>query len=260
MKPQILFVGPTKCGTTWIDQYLRGRPEVCLPKLVKETFFFDKRYHRGTTWYEGHFEVTDRTKVCVEIAPSLFAKPEAIQRVAKDLPGVKVVCTLRDPVDRAVSHYFHYLKAGNPDIGFAAMCNLYPDIVESGRYPQYLAEWENAVGKEQLIILAYDQIRSAPESFCAELCNVIGIDYAAPSPDILVAKVNSASVPRHPVLAQAVWRGAEIARTLGAHRLVNTLRGSILKRLAYGVPPQRDHRQQIREQALHFYKRLDVGN
>jgi hypothetical protein len=258
MKPSLLFVGPTKSGTTWIDRYLRRRSDVALPKLTKETFFFDKQYHRGMAWYEAHFGPTDQTKVCIEIAPSLFAKPEAIRRVANDLPDVRIICTMRDPVDRAVSHYFHYLKAGSPDIGFAAMIERHPNIVEAGLYKKYLAEWDEAVGKERLTLLSYDLMRTAPEEFCAELCDVIGIDYLPPPDDMLGKGVNSASVPKYPLLAQVVWRSAETLRRLGAHELVNVARRSGLKRLAYGAPPARDHRKLIREQADKFFGHLNA--
>lgn len=46
--PAVIFVGPTKCGTTWIDTYLREREEVVLPADCKETFFFDKAFNKGT--------------------------------------------------------------------------------------------------------------------------------------------------------------------------------------------------------------------
>jgi hypothetical protein len=260
MKPQVLFVGPTKSGTTWIDRYLRNHPDVALPRLTKETFFFDKQYHKGMRWYEAHFEPDTRAKACIEIAPSLFAKSEAIRRVAKDLPDVKVVCTMRDPVDRAVSHYFHYLKAGSPDIGFAAMTERHPNIVEAGLYQKYLSEWDEAIGKERLILLSYDLMRTAPEEFCAELCEVIGVDYLPPPADLLNKGVNGASVPKHPWLAQTVWRSAEMLRAQGVHRLVNAIRESRLKRLAFGAPPEASHRQRVRQQAVDYYGRLHTGD
>jgi hypothetical protein len=53
VKPEFIFVGPHKSGTTWIDNYLRSRGDVQLPIAMKETFFFDKLYDNGWDWYSG---------------------------------------------------------------------------------------------------------------------------------------------------------------------------------------------------------------
>ncbi len=253
MKPQFVFIGPTKSGTTWIDSYLRARTEVLLPKLTKETFFFDKQYDKGLAWYEAQFGSAYPSKVCVEIAPSLFAKPEATRRLAGDLPAATVICTLRNPIDRAVSHYFHYLKAGAPDVGFAAMCEHYPDIVEAGLYHKHLLTWEEALGRDRLLILSYDKMRSEPLEFCADLCRAIGIDYIPPSPELLTANVNEASVPRNRLVARVVRKSAAGLRRAGVHQVVNLLRGTKLKRFAFGPPPDRTYRESIREQAMEFH-------
>lgn len=112
MLPTVIFVGPTKCGTTWIDSYLRTRPEVGLPLQQKETFFFDKCFERGLAWYEAQFGTS--SEIGVEVAPSLFHKSQARENLAKTLPNTRVVIVYRDPVDRAISHYFHFRKSGEP--------------------------------------------------------------------------------------------------------------------------------------------------
>lgn len=55
LKPQFVFIGPTRSGTTWIDAYLRTRSDIALPEHQKETFFFDKLYERGLNWCERSF-------------------------------------------------------------------------------------------------------------------------------------------------------------------------------------------------------------
>lgn len=252
MTPKFIFVGPTKSGTTWIDNYLRTRREILLPQLTKETFFFDKRYDMGLKWYAAQFGNPKTDTLCVEVAPSLFGKPEAAARVARDLPGVTVVGTIRHPLDRAVSHYYHYLKTGASDDGFQAMHARHPDLIEAGFYHKHLRMWVDLLGRDRVKTLSYDQLRTAPEAFCAELCDILGIPYVTPSAELARSSVNEATVPRHPLLAGLARNGADNLRKLGAHRIVNYMRGKVLRRIAYGPPPDREHRERIRAEAAEY--------
>lgn len=252
MKPQFVFIGPTRSGTTWIDAYLRTRSDIALPEHQKETFFFDKLYERGLNWYERQFPQQRPGALCVEVAPSLLGKPEAAERVAKDLHGVQVVCTLRNPIDRAVSHYFHYLKAGQRDVGFVKMYDAHPDIINTGLYHKHLTVWIGLLGKHNVHVMLYDEMRSAPDRFCGELCSILGIPYIPPSNELVGAKINEASVPRYRWLAGLMRGGANWARRAGFHWLVNMLKGRGLRKLAFGGAPGGTGKAQIREQAMQF--------
>lgn len=226
MLPEVIFVGPTKCGTTWIDAYLRTRGEVVLPEQTKETFFFDKVFERGTGWYEAQFPA--RAGLCVEVAPSLFHKPAARAAVAATVPEVHVVIMLRDPWERAVSHYFHYRKAGEETCPITEMAEKFPVLVEASLVHKHALAWEAAF-PGRVSYLSYDLLRAEPERFCRELCAVLGLDYVAPSPALTGRRVNAAAVPRHALAARLGRRAAEWARHFGAHRLVNWLRQTPLK-------------------------------
>lgn len=54
--PRFLVVGGQKCGTTWLSKMLEAHPEICLPKVCKETLFFTEFYHKGIKWYARYFE------------------------------------------------------------------------------------------------------------------------------------------------------------------------------------------------------------
>lgn len=226
MLPEVIFVGPTKCGTTWIDAFLRSRPEVVLPEKTKETFFFDKVFERGVGWYEAQFPA--RAGLCVEVAPSLFHKPAARSALAATVPGVRVVIMLRDPWERAVSHYFHYRKSGEASASIAEMARKFPVLVEASLIHKHAAAWEAAF-PGRVSYLSYDLLRAEPERFCRELCALLGIDYTPPSPALLGRQVNAAAVPRHALAARLGRRAAEWARHFGAHGLVNRLRQTRLK-------------------------------
>ena len=93
--PDYLFVGPMRCGTSWIFNCLKRSGLVNLP-LQKEIFYFDRNYHLGTAWYCGQFKSTDFKKPTVEVAPSLFHHPTAPRRVKDTLPHTKIIVITRE--------------------------------------------------------------------------------------------------------------------------------------------------------------------
>jgi len=252
MLPDYLFIGPTKSATTWIDAYLRSRDDVVLPADVKETLFFDKQYQKGLDWYEGHFKPSPQSKICVEVAPSLLGKPYAAQRVARDLPNVEVICTLRNPIDRAVSHYFHYIRAGAKDVGFFNMCQSNIGIILVGLYYKNILNWTRLLGPERVHFLMYEEMVDDLESFCGKLCGILHIPYTDPRAATR-SKVNEAGMPRYRMLAYAARHGADRLRRLGGNRLVNAAKFNSVMKLIYGSRPSVDHRQRIREEAEWFY-------
>ncbi|MBZ8133290.1 hypothetical protein CLD20_08445 [Afifella sp. IM 167] len=253
MLPNVLFIGPTKSGTTWIHTYLRAREDIVLPAGCKETFFFDKLYARGLPWYESNFVPSPQAKACIEVAPSLFSKPETPQRVAKDLPGVRAIVTMRAPVSRAVSHYFHYLKAGEPDLGFPAMVERHPALIECGLYYKHVRRWQKALGNENVAFVSYDQLRDDRAAFCTQLCETVGVPDMPPRGELALMRANVAAAPRFPAAAYVARRGADALRRRGAHRIVNVLRSPALRRLAYGGRPREEHQAAIERDAWSMY-------
>jgi len=253
-KPDFIFIGPHKSGTTWIDNYLRYRGDVLLPSLTKETFFFDKLYDRGPLWYEAQFgDKRPSHRICVEVAPSLLDKPEAAKRVARDLPDVTVICTLRNPIDRAVSHYFHHLKGGEPDMGFHAMAAKYPELLSNGLYYKHLKMWIELLGRDKVKTICYDLLNQDPGEYCRQICAVLGIPVEVPPEEVLRARVNEDGVPPIRLLAMVARRTAETLRVLGAHNIVNFIRKPSVLRLIYGAQPEGEVRARVRNEALDFY-------
>ncbi|MGJ8686897.1 MAG: sulfotransferase family protein [Spongiibacteraceae bacterium] len=252
-----LFVGPTKSGTTWIHAYLESRGDVALPSRMKETFFFDKVYERGWDWYENLFPGSEDTRLRVEVAPSLFHKPVACSRALKHVPEAKIICTVRDPFDRAVSHFFHYRKRGAPAMSLAEMANTYPDVIEAGLYNKYAARWEEAFGKSNVHFMSYRQLRDDPEGFCRHLCEILELDYIAPDTSLTNTQVNAAKVPRNLIAARAVQGISTFLRRNGAHRVINGLKRFPIKKWLYaGGEKLQSERSDIRKQSASFSETL----
>ena len=232
-QPFALFVGPTKSGTTWIHSYLKSRGDVALPQTMKETFFFDKVYDRGFCWYEDLFPGAHDTRLRVEVAPSLFHKPAACARVAKHIPEARIICTVRDPFDRAVSHFFHYRKLGAPKSTLTEMADRYSDVIEAGLYNRHATKWEEAFGQDKVYFMSYGLLRIDPDAFCRQLCANLEIEYREPDDALSGRRVNAAKVPRNLGAARMVQSVTTELRRRGGHRIVSTMKHLPIKQWLY---------------------------
>lgn len=110
-QPDFLIIGAQKCGTTSLFFYLSQHPDLNLP-AKKELQFFTFEYLKGWSWYENQFpaQYNFEKKLTGEATPYYLFHPLVPKRVAHHLPKVKLIIMLRNPVDRAYSHYFHEVR------------------------------------------------------------------------------------------------------------------------------------------------------
>jgi hypothetical protein len=116
MLPSFLVIGAQRAGSTFLHDNLVLRTSARSSPLQKEVHFFDNKYYRGEKWYARFFEKIspkDKTKVKnFETSPYYIYHPAVPKRVKKTMPNVKIIAILRNPVDRAISHYKWMRKIG----------------------------------------------------------------------------------------------------------------------------------------------------
>ncbi len=118
--PDFLIIGGMRCGTTSLYAYLCEHPQV-LRAAKKEIHFYDRKFERGLGWYRSRFPLITtklwrsirrrRRAVTGEASPYYLYHPQIAARIAATLPDVKLIALLRDPAERAYSHY-HLTVAG----------------------------------------------------------------------------------------------------------------------------------------------------
>lgn len=118
--PDYLIVGAQRSGTSSLHEYLIDHPRILAP-YTKEVRFFDLNYGKGVPWYRAYFPTSvggflRGTRFWVgEATPYYLYHPLVAERIAETLPDVRLVFLLRNPVDRAISHYNHEVKWGHED-------------------------------------------------------------------------------------------------------------------------------------------------
>ena len=131
LQPSFVIVGAQRAGTTTLYRVLSEHPAVVRPTVSKGIGYFDVHYARGPRWYRGHFPLAwpARRKhgpdaTTFESSGYYLYHPLAAARIAKDLPGVRVVVMVREPVERAYSAHRHELARGYETEEFEAAIDL----------------------------------------------------------------------------------------------------------------------------------------
>ena len=115
--PQFLILGAQRSGTTTLYKWITQHPQI-LPGTEKEIHFFDRNYQNGVPWYRLHFPTRRKLssdRITGEATPYYLFHPRVPGRIRHVVPDVKMIALLRNPVDRAVSHYFREVHLGQED-------------------------------------------------------------------------------------------------------------------------------------------------
>ncbi|MBU6415903.1 MAG: sulfotransferase domain-containing protein [Xanthomonadaceae bacterium] len=233
--PTGLVIGPMRTGSTWLYEYLSSRADVCLPRDVKETFYFAENYGKGEDWYESHFRHYDPAhhRAIIDVSPTLFPNHDAIARVRKDLRNPVLMATLRQPIDRAWSHYMHLRQYGATNLDFDTAVREIPAIIDASLYAKHLACWLDEFGRGAVRITFYSDLKKHQAEYVRQVNEAFGLPATA-ADTLPAAKVNSGSLPRNLLLAQVTRRAAATLRRSGLHPLVNAGKRIGLSNLVYG--------------------------
>jgi hypothetical protein len=214
--PGFLITGGQRCGTTSMYRVLRAHPSVLPPVLHKGVHYFDTNYAKGLGWYRAHFPlaataraVERRTGVpaqAFESSPYYMFHPLAAERIAADLPGVKLIVLLRDPVERAYSAHAHELARGYEDQDFRTALDLeesrlageaerlaadpryhshshqHHAYVERGRYAVHLERLEKIFGRERIHVVDSHRFFTEPEPVYDGVLDFLGLPHTGYPP------------------------------------------------------------------------------
>ena len=191
--PDFVIIGAQKAGSTSLHHYLEQHPRIIAGAWRKEQQFFDRNYHRGVLWYRANFPIrgvknrNGKTRIIGESTPNYIFHPLVPKRMASLLPDAKLIAILRNPVDRATSHYFHNVRKGFEhlpieeafrtederlagerermlaDEGYRGVPYLRFSYLNRGRYAEQLEGWLQYYPPDQLLVLRSEDLFSAPQ-------------------------------------------------------------------------------------------------
>lgn len=180
MKPSFIGLGAQKCASTWLHRVLAAHPAVTVP-AVKEVDFFSYRFDHGYQWYERQFGAGAASSCAGEVSPSYFHDPAAPARVKRYCPDVRILLTLRDPVERALSNHRHEVRLGHlvgRDLSFEAGLRNNPMYIEQGLYAKHLENWLACFPLSQIHVVLLEDIEVDPDGVAEGVFRFLGIDAA----------------------------------------------------------------------------------
>src|SRR5918994_1595947 len=199
--PSVLIIGAQKGGTTSLFNYLIQHPKV-LPPVSKEIHYFDLQYARGHRWYRGCFPLArhlQQGSVTLEASPYYLFHPLVARRAAELLPDVTVVALLRNPIDRALSHYHHEVRGGREALSLEEALDReaerlageeerlvsQPDYysynhhryayTRRGLYLEQLRRWEQHFPRSQMLIIQSERLFADPVGTTAAVYRAMGV-------------------------------------------------------------------------------------
>lgn len=199
--PNFIVIGAAKAGTTAFYWYLAEHPSVFMSP-VKETNFFaygldangrllygDPAVHhfpiKSLPEYERLFENAGNAAAVGEASPIYLECPQAAQRIRAVLPGARLICSLRHPVDRAYSDYVMQLR--HQGRRFDPARDLTPKAdwarpdshwMRISRYHEQLVRYFDAFPREQIHVLVFDDLRRNQLKAVQDAYRFLGIDAA----------------------------------------------------------------------------------
>jgi hypothetical protein len=191
--PNLVVIGAMKCGTTSLHHYLDQHPEIAMSRPKELNFFIGSptdgapgdgshawargNWHRGPSWYCGHFDPA--APVRGEASPGYTSPshPEVAGRMAALIPGAHLVLSVRDPIRRAVSQYWHHHRQGAEQRPLEeALLDPGSQYVSRGRYFERLGPFLGAGFRERLSLVVQEELHADHRPTLRSLFGQLGVD------------------------------------------------------------------------------------
>ena len=185
MLPNFIVAGAPKSGTTSMYHYLSCHPDIFLP-FRKEILFFDSSYYKGISWYENIFKGYNSEKVIGDISPNYMHNPYVPKRIFNTIPSAKIIFILRNPVERAYSHYWDLIGWTKTKESFMDMLNnpkmlkrghsyIEFDILEMGFYYKHITRFLKYFPMNQIGIFLFDDLLLNKSRFINDIYKSLGV-------------------------------------------------------------------------------------
>ena len=186
--PNFIIIGAMRSGTTSLARYLGAHPQVFMA-AKKEVHFFDFNFDRSLDWYARHFARAGGKTAVGEATPGYMYNERAIARMARLVPQARLIVVLRNPVDRAYSHYWLNRARGHEPLDFAAAIAVEPErlanselalgrrgvYLEGSRYLKYLLRVCRYYPRSALHVVIFEDLRDEPRAVYAAVCRFLGV-------------------------------------------------------------------------------------
>lgn len=207
-KPSFVVLGVQRGGTTSLNHYMRAHPNIHFNTDENEIHFFDLNLNRGEKWYLAHFpdesqlarwRARDGAAVTGDSSPYYLFHPLVPERLKAFAPDAKLIVLLRDPVERAISHYHHSVRRGRETLPLAEALAAESERLKSeaeriqsnplyrgrahrsysyfsrGLYREQIDRWLALFPRRQFLFLRSELLFGNPDQAFARVCEFLRV-------------------------------------------------------------------------------------
>ena len=270
--PNFLIIGAMKSGTTALYYYLEQHPQIFMSPVKEPNFFCSGNENTSKPdavadirVYERLFARVSNEKAYGEASHCYLYEPKAVERIKSCIPEARLIAILRNPVDRAYSHFLHMVRNGTePVVDFSQVLQEeatvayranFQDYVGRGLYHKQLIRYFDAFNEDQIKIYLYEDLSNAATYTLRDIFRFLEVD-AEFVPNISL-KHNVSGHPKNKTLDRLLRKQGPVKDALKLY-LPAKLRWRLsrpydtLKKLNLTKPP--DMEPEIRQQLIEIYR------
>jgi len=235
--PDYLLIGAKRGGSTSLARSLTESPGVqgLFPQreALKGTYYFDVHHGQGEAWYRSHFPTRSAlgSNIVGDASPYYLSHPHAAERARQLVPDARIICVLRDPVDRAFSHYRERVKQGvetlptfeeaidaEPariagefermlkDPAYVSWNHLNFAYMDQSTYAASVERWLEHWPRDQVLVMRSEDMYADPQAALSETRQFLGLGgvYDPHPADLHQNKLPAATVA--PATRERLWQ------------------------------------------------------
>jgi Sulfotransferase family len=233
--PNLFIIGAMKSGTSSLHEYLRQHPDIFMARFKEPQYFaphttrWGQRWgqgqpypHPGIEWYLDLFRDAGDVRYAGESSVSYTAAPWVTgceQRIHAFNPEARLVYIMRDPVERAISHYWHFVNDGREDLTPLDAVRRKEDYVARSDYARQLQPYIDTFGRERIFTLSLEELEADSSEWMRSLFTWLGVapDVAVHTERFNVGRTKLRQTRRHLTPIDTMlkhWRWKQLERML----------------------------------------------
>jgi hypothetical protein len=193
--PTFLVIGVQKAATSWLWYCLHEHPGIFLPPKREIEYLGGATYcERGWAWWIRRFDGAEAGQIIGDVSVEYVYSPTAPAIIRQKLTNPRIIISLRNPIDRAISAYTWNVRRGkipnaelNAGLWHALTCmnsytdatgEIYSDIIRRGFYDEQVSRYLEFFVLDQILFLSFDSIRQSPQAVLKRVYSFVGADPA----------------------------------------------------------------------------------
>ena len=195
--PEIIIIGTMKGGTSILWARLCRHPNV-VAGAAKEVHYFTMHFDKSSEWYVSQFPDRDEETLAVDASPTYFDTATTTlipERIAEIAPSARIILTVRDPIERAISHYYQLRKSPNTGATFKDVnineffqsalgkvdassnphLNHMKYAIEFSKYDVKFENYVKIFGRDRILVVENDDIVGNPAKVMRRIHDHCGI-------------------------------------------------------------------------------------